>query len=131
MNRRRDQLLARAGLAEEQDRGARRRNLLDLLQHTTHHGALAGDLPRSTAGLRFVPQIDVLARQPVPQPRILREHISELGLGEFSCERIGKHLPDKAKTIDDLGRPRAFGSHGAERERAHDPSRDDERHRDV
>ena len=125
---RRDQLLARAGLAEEQNRRAGRRHLLDLLQDPAHDEALARDLPRSPAGLRFIPQVDVFAGQPVPQPRILRKHTAELGLGEFSRERIGEHLADETETVDDVGRPRPFGSQGAERERAHDPSRDDERH---
>ena len=81
VNRGRDQLLAGARLAQQENRGAGRRHLLDLCQDTLEGLALADNAGVSVQRLHLLLQIDVLLLQLVAQVLHFVEGPAELLLG--------------------------------------------------
>src|SRR5262249_48954931 len=60
VDRARDQLLSAAGLAEDEDRGVRRRHQIDLLEGVRQRAALPDDLLEVVDGLNLVLEVEVL-----------------------------------------------------------------------
>ncbi len=70
----RDQLLARAGLAEDQDVRLRPRRLLHQLEHLRHGGAAAHDVLEAQGLLELLAQVSVLDLEaPVPEGALGRD----------------------------------------------------------
>ena len=83
----RDELLAGAGFAAEQDRRARPRHLGDLLVDALHRAAVADDAGKVVALPQLLPQVRVL----VDQPLVLRRH------EPLHLERLADHRRDDAE----------------------------------
>jgi hypothetical protein len=92
VDRVRDQLLAGAGLASDQHRRARRRDLCDLLVHLSHRPAVADEVRQLVALLELQAQVDVLVEQPAP-----------LRLGEpVGLHRLRGHRRDDLEEAHEL-----------------------------
>ena len=119
----RDQLLAGAGLAAQQHGRARRRDLLDLLQHLAQRGAVADDVAEVELAVELLVQVAgvlgelgreaaVLAVQVEPLDRVL-QHAADLlrvpRLGDVAIDlaevdRLDQHVDVGERGEDDADR---------------------------
>ena len=86
-----DQLLADAGLAANQHRGARRRHLLHLAQDLQDRGALPGDLAARLDHLDLGLEVVALRLQPVLQPLDLRVRPPQRLLALLALRDVAEH----------------------------------------
>ncbi len=120
MDCRREELLPRARLANQQHRGASRGDLIDLRQHALDGRALAHDVRRPVQLLDLLLEVLVLVEQLVPEPGVLVKGLGELDIRPLASQRTGEDLPQQNQSIDNLRGPRALVPHRAEGQRPHD-----------
>ena len=95
-----DELLARARLAEEQDRGVDGRHLLQHRQGVPQRRAAAHDLLVLTDSADLLAQVEVLLLDPLLELHDLRDPLAEGLLGPFPVDGAGEDLPDRAHPLD-------------------------------
>src|SRR5262249_23261373 len=94
----RDQLLSGAGLAEDEDRGVRRRHQLDLLEGVRQRPALPDDLLEVVGGLDLFLQLQVLALQ---LAQLLLRALPFLHVAQDEGEeRPPRHLDPRDRALD-------------------------------
>ena len=127
---RREQLLAGAGLAEQQHGRIGGRDLLDQLEGLANRRALADDVAEAGAVADFGSQVDVLRVQLVAQPDHFgmggAQRLVALAAGQHVAEGGGEH----AEHVQFVRRPGALPSKRVEAHGADDPAGDGQRHGD-
>src|SRR5262249_8921395 len=98
VDRARDQLLSSAGLAEDEDRGVRRRHQIDLLEGARQRPALPDDLLEVVDGLDLVLEVTVLA---VQLAQLLLRALAFLHVAQDEGEeRPPRHLDPRDRAFD-------------------------------
>ena len=123
VNLRCEQLLAGAGLAEEQDRRVGFGHLAHLLLHPANRSALPDDGRRAERTLDFAAQVHVLRVQLIAKALHLGERPAERLVAVPAGEHAGEHARHEAHALKNLGRPPPLSARHREGQDADDPPR--------
>ncbi len=117
MNGARDQLLAGAGLAGDEDRGRRRRDLVDAFRDTAHRAGTADEIVDAAGLIELGAQLEVLGLQRVAQPLDL---VVSDGVGDrhrqcpgdgLQSEQLGRRERGRGKTREGRGADEGAADH--------------------
>ena len=108
VDRARDELLARAGLAHDQDRGVGAGDLVGLVQGGAQHRALAHDLAEVVGFLDLRAQVQVLGLELAAQLLVLGERGPQLRLRSRPSESIRHDIGADLEAFHYFGRPLAL-----------------------
>ena len=125
---RREQLLACAGLAQQQDRRVGRCHLLDLLQHPPQGRTPPDDARQPRPLARLPPQVHVLDLQLILQAQRFGRGRARRRVAPFPRQDLAEHARDRGEPMDDPRRPRPLGPHGMKADCALDAALHPERH---
>ena len=112
----REELLARPGLAEEENRRVGRSDLCHLGEDPGHDGASGDDLVEARDGPDLVPEKDVLRLEPVFERGDLGDPAPEGGLGLPPVDRVREDRADEPKACGVGRRPVAIGAEAPRRQ---------------
>ena len=129
MNLRREQLLAGAGLAEQQHRRGGGRDLLHERHDLAHRGALADDDAGAETLARFGAQIEIFGAQLLAPPFGVLERLVLRLFALQPSQHAAERLREDVQAMQRVGGPGAIFADQREDHRAGDAIRDHQRHR--
>ena len=126
-----DQLLAGAGLAQQQHGDAGGRHLVHLVEDGAKGLAAANDLVHVEDGLDLVAQVVVLGLELGPEALVFRQARPQPDVRALAGDGAAQDPGDEPAPLDALGRPDALALDRREADRADDltPHRERQEHR--